>query len=191
MSVLKRGETLNFVAWMIVTCEIMFWIVIVLGLVTRYVFKLNRLGIFLLALTPVIDLMLLIITGIDLYLGATATQAHAIAGVYIGVSIAFGKSMIQWADERFQCYVTKQGAKPAKRFGIVHAKHYMKGWLRHVIAYLIGAGLLAAMIYLINDPTRTEALSGMIKIWSIVLSIDLIITISYFIWPKKAKNGAG
>lgn len=187
MSVLKRGVTLNFVAWMIVTCEIMFWIVIVLGLVTRYVFKLNRLGLFFLALTPVIDLILLIITGIDLYHGATATQAHAIAAVYIGISIAFGKSMIQWADERFQYYVTKQGSKPAKRFGMEHAKHYMKGYVRHVIAYVIGAGLLAGMNYFINDPTRTAALSGMIKIWSIVLSIDLIITISYFIWPKKQK----
>ena len=187
MSVMKRGVTLNFVAWMIVTCEIMFWIVIVLGLVTRYVFKLNRLGLFFLALTPVIDLILLIITGIDLYRGATASQAHAIAAVYIGVSIAFGKSMIQWADERFQYYVTKQGSKPAKRFGMEHAKHNMKGWVRHVIAYVIGAGLLAGMIYFINDPSRTAALSGILKIWSIVLSIDLIITISYFIWPKKAK----
>jgi hypothetical protein len=99
--------------------------------------------------------------------------------------------MIQWADERFQYFVTKQGAKPVKRFGMEHAKHYMKGWLRHVIAYLIGVGLLAGMIYFINDPTRTVALSGMIKIWSTVLIIDLIITISYFIWPKIAKNGAG
>ncbi|GED18203.1 hypothetical protein [Aneurinibacillus migulanus] len=172
---------------MIVACEITFWVVIVLGLVTRYVFKLNALGLFFLALTPVIDFILLMITGIDLYRGATATQAHAIAAVYIGVSIVYGKSMIHWADERFQYYVTKQGPKPAKRFSMEYARHHLKGWVRHVLAYLIGAGLLVGMIYFINDSSRTDALSGILRIWTIVLGIDFIITISDFIWPKKAK----
>lgn len=87
---------MNFVAWMIVACEIMFWIVIILGLVTRYVFNRKKLGLFLMALTPVIDLILLIITTFDLYRGATATVSHGIAAVYIGISIGFGKSMIDW-----------------------------------------------------------------------------------------------
>ena len=49
------------------SCEITFWIVIILGLVTRYVFKKQTLGLVLLALTPVIDILLLIVTGVDLY----------------------------------------------------------------------------------------------------------------------------
>ncbi len=72
---------MNFIAWMIVACEIGFWIVIILGLFTRYVLKKNKLGLFFLALTPIIDLILLIITAADLYRGATATAAHAIAAV--------------------------------------------------------------------------------------------------------------
>lgn len=179
---------MNFLAWMIVTCEVAFWIVIVLGLVTRYIFKLDRLGLFLLALTPVIDLILLITTSFDLSRGATATRAHAIAAVYIGVSIAFGKSMIQWADERFKYYVTKQGPRPTQRFGINYAKHYLKGWVRHVLAYLIGAGLLAGTIYFIKDPSRTESLGEILRVWTIILGIDFVIAISNFIWPKKAKT---
>src|SRR5699024_11541101 len=97
------------------------------------------LPIFFLALTPVVDLILLIITGLDLYYGATATMAHAIAAVYIGVSIGFGKSMIKWADERFRYYVTKEGPKPIKLFEMEHAIHYLKGWGKHVLSYLIGA----------------------------------------------------
>lgn len=173
---------------MIIASEIGFWVVIVMGLVTRYVLKMNKLGLVFLALTPVIDLILLVTTSIDLYRGATATTIHGIAAVYIGVSIAFGKSMIQWADERFQYYITKQGAKPAKRHGMEYAKHYLKGWGRHVISFLIGAGLLAGMIYFINDLSRTEALSGILKLWSIILGIDFLIAISNFIWPTKAKD---
>lgn len=181
---------MNAVGWMIIGCEIAFWVVIIAGLVMRYLFKREKLGLILLALTPVIDLILLLATGIDLYRGATATQAHALAAIYIGVSIAFGKRMIQWADERFKYYVIKEGPKPVKRVGIEYAIHYLKGWLCHVIAYVIGAGLLLALIYLINDIARTEALSGMLKIWSIVLGIDFVITVSYFISPKKGKTTA-
>jgi len=178
---------LSIVPWMIVACEIAFWIVIVSGLFVRYVFKRNKLGLFLLALTPVIDLILVVVTSIDLYRGATATQAHGIAAVYIGVSIAFGKSMIEWADERFQYYWTKKGPKPKKRFGMDYARHYVKGWLRHVVAYAIGAVLLAGMIYLIQDPSRTEVLSGILKTWSLILGVDFLLAVSNFIWPKQEK----
>ncbi|RCX20476.1 hypothetical protein DFP94_103207 [Fontibacillus phaseoli] len=177
------------VAWMIVICEIAFWFVIIAGLTVRYFFKLPKLGLFLLALTPVIDLILLAMTGLDLYRGAEATTAHAIAAVYIGVSIAFGKSMVGWADERFRYYVAKQdAAKPVKRYGMDYAKHYLKGFFRHILSFLIGAGLLIGLIYWINDPARTEALSGVLKLWCLVLGIDLLITCSYFIWPRQAKS---
>lgn len=178
---------MNFVAWMIIFSEVGFWVVIALGLFTRYVFKRKKLGLFFLALTPVIDLILLSATSIDLYNGATATSIHGLAAVYIGVSIAFGKSMIQWADERFQYYVIKQGPKPVKRYGMEYAIHYFKSWGKHVLAYIIGAGLLAGMIYFIQDASRTEALKGILQIWTVILGIDLLIAISNFIWPTKAK----
>jgi ABC-type multidrug transport system fused ATPase/permease subunit len=184
---LERGDLLSIVGWMIVFCEIAFWFVIILGLAIRYIFKREKLGLVFLALTPLIDLLLLITAGIDLYHGAVATQAHAIAAVYIGVSIAFGKSMIAWADQRFQYYVMKQGEKPKKLYGIEYSKHYFKSWVRHLIAYIIGAALLAGLIFWIGDATRTEALSGMLRFWSFVLVIDLVISISHFIWPRKEK----
>ena len=108
---------MNFIAWTIIACEIGFWVVILLGLITRYIFKRERLGFFFLALTPVIDLILLIVTATDLYNGATATQIHAIAAIYLGISIAFGKSMIRWADEKFLYYIRKQGTKPVRKTG--------------------------------------------------------------------------
>lgn len=170
---------------MIVACEIAFWVVILLGFFSRYVLKKHKLGLFFLALTPVIDLILLLAASYDLYHGATATTAHAIAAVYIGISIGFGKSMIKWADERFRYYVTKDGPKPAKLYGMKYALNYLKGWGRHVLSYGIGAGLLVGVIYLIDDSTRTEAMVEVLKVWTVVLGIDFVFTISYFIWPRK------
>jgi len=176
---------MNLIAWAIVISEISFWIVILAGLVARYILKRKKMGFVLLALTPLIDFMLLVTTSIDLSRGSTASTAHALAAVYIGVSLVFGKSMIEWADERFRYFATKQGSKRVKRYGIEHAKHYLKGTIKHVFAFLIGAGILFGLIAYVNDPSRTEALSGVLKIWTLVLIIDFIITISYFIWPKK------
>ncbi len=178
---------MNFIAWTIVACEIGFWIVIALGLITRYLFKRERLGFFFLALTPVIDLILLIVTATDLYNGAIATQVHAIAAIYLGASIVFGKSMIRWADERFVYYIQKQGPKPLRKTGLAHARHSMKGTLQHLLAFIIGAALLFAMIYFIDNPAKSEALSGTLRVWALVLGIDFVISISYFIWPRPTK----
>ncbi len=173
---------------MIVACEIAFWVVIGLGLVTRYLFKQQKAGLFLLALTPVVDVILLVITSVDLYRGAIATTAHALAAVYIGISIAFGKSMIQWADEKFQHYFSQASVAKTKRYGIEYARHYAKTWFKHLFAFVIGVGILLAMIYFVNDSARTEALSGIMQLWTVVLGIDLVIAISYFLWPRKSKS---
>ncbi len=186
----RGGVGVNVIAWLIVACEIGFWVVITLGLLTRYILKKNKLGLFFLALTPVIDLILLVVTGVDLYRGATATQVHAIVAVYIGISIAFGRSMIEWADIRFQYYVMKQGAKPVKRFGMDYAKHYFKSWGQHVLAFLIGAGILFVLIYLINDSSRTEVLAGFLKVWTLVLGIDLFDCHKQFYLAEKEKRVA-
>lgn len=179
---------MNFIAWIIVACEIGFWVVIAAGLITRYIFNQKRLGLFFLALTPVIDLVLLVVTANDLYNGATATQVHALAAIYLGVSIAFGKSMIRWADERFVYYVKKQGTKPVRRTGMAYAKHSMKGSLQHVLAFIIGGAFLIIMINLIDDPSKTEALSDMFKLWALILGIDFVMSVSYFIWPRPEKS---
>ncbi|MDW0116698.1 hypothetical protein QTL97_07105 [Sporosarcina thermotolerans] len=179
---------MSFIAWIIVACEIGFWLVIAAGLITRYIFNRKRIGLFFLALTPVLDLFLLIVTASDLYNGATATQVHALAAIYLGVSIAFGKSMIRWADERFVYYIKKQGTKPARRSGMAYAKHSLKGSLQHVLAFIIGGAFLYLMIYWIDDPDRTQSLSDMLKLWLLILGIDFVLSISYFIWPKPAKT---
>ncbi|MFS0576050.1 hypothetical protein AB1K83_10460 [Sporosarcina sp. 179-K 3D1 HS] len=182
---------MSLIAWTIVACEIGFWVVILLGLLIRYVFNRKKIGLFFLALTPVIDLILLAITAMDLSNGAAATQIHALAAIYLGVSIAFGKSMIRWADERFLYYVKKQGNKPKRKTGWEHARHSLKGSFQHLAAFLIGAALLLLMIFLIGNPYKTSALSGTLKTWLFVLGVDFAISISYFIWPRAEKVRKG
>lgn len=175
---------MNFITWSIIAAEIGFWIVIILGLTLRYVYNFKKMGSFFLLLTPVIDLFLLIVTAMDLLKGGNATTSHAIAAIYLGVSIAFGKSIVRWADERFLYYIKKEGTKPEKKTGFAYARNSLKGSFQHLFAYIIGAGFLLILIYLVNDADRSSKLFETLKVWSLVLGIDFIISISYFIWPR-------
>lgn len=178
---------MNFVGWLIVASEVGFWMAIVLGLIIRYFFRLPKLGLFFLSLSPLIDFILLIATGYDLLNGTTATTAHGIAAVYIGVSIAYGKNMIAWADQKYQYYIMKQGQKPKKKYGIAYAKDQLFSSLRHLLAFSIGSAFLFILILVINNAARTDALTKMIMFWALITGIDLLYSFSYFIWPKKPK----
>lgn len=176
---------MNSIAWIIVACEIGFWIFIIAGLITRYIINQKKTGLILLAMTPIVDLVLILFTSYDIYREAEITMAHSIAPIYLATSIVYGKTMIQWADERFLYYVKRDGPKPKRRIGIEFAKHSLKGSLQHILAYIIGGALLLFMIFYIGDSSKTEILWGTLKTWGIIVLIDDAISISYFVWPRK------
>lgn len=169
----------------IVACEIGFWVLVLLGLIARYPLRRPRLGLVLLALTPVVDLVLLAATAIDLSRGATATIFHGLAAVYLGFSVAYGHKMISWADSRF-AHRFADGPAPAKRYGRAYAVESWRDALRTGIAVAIAAGVLWALISVSGDAERSEALNGMFGILGIVMAAELIWAISYSLWPKKA-----
>lgn len=180
------GEELNLISWLIVACEIAFWVVILVGLTLRYVFKRKKLSLLFFTSVPLIDLILLVVAGLDIYFGAKPTAAHAIAAVYIGSSIAFGKSMIAWLDEKFRYYIMKDGSKPVKRYGMEFARHGMKSFGQHVFAYIIGALLLFGMILITNNHVQNAPFYEILQLWTLIIGIDFVISISYFIWPKRS-----
>lgn len=171
---------------LIIACEIGFWVFILLGLFFRYIAGMKKIGLLFLAATPVLDLLLLIATAADLYNGAKADTLHALAAVYIGVSVAFGSRMIKWADVRF-AHRFAGGPKPDKRplYGKLHAKKERAGWLRHFAAWAIGAALLGGLHLFIGDFDRTEALIRTAALWSVILAIDFLYSFSFTFFPKK------
>lgn len=172
----------------IICCEIGFWLFVLIGLLCRYIFRLKKLGAIFLIATPLIDLALVIATIYDLRGGATATFAHSLAAIYIGVSIAWGHRMIKWADERF-AHRFAGGPAPARKpkYGKDHARYERNGWLHHLLAWVIGAAILYGMILMVGDAVRTEVLFNTLRLWSIILVIDFVISFSYSLWPRAKK----
>ena len=176
-------------AALIVAAEIAFWLVLLGGLTARYALRRPRLGAALLLATPLVDVALLAFTVIDLRSGATAGVPHALAGVYIGVSVAFGHSMLRWADVRFaHRFAGGPAPEPPPRTGRAHAAHQRRGWLRHLLAWAIGVSLLVGAQALVGDPDRSAALGQTAAVWTLVLVIDFLISFSYTLFPRRAPS---
>jgi hypothetical protein len=171
---------------LIVAAEIAFWGVLLSGLVARYVLRRPRIGLALLAATPFVDLVLLVATTIDLRRGGEAALPHALAAVYIGVSVAWGRRLLTWADARF-AHRFAGGPSPARpaRAGRRHAAHQRREWGRHLIAWATGTALLGLGILLVGDIDRTLALVNVAALWTLVLAIDFVISFSYSLWPRE------
>ncbi len=173
----------------IIGCEIGFWVLLVAGLLVRYPLRRPRIGWVLLASTPVVDLVLLVASVIDLRNGSTPSLPHAIAAIYIGISIAFGRRTIAWADAWF-AHRFAGGPRPPRpaRHGAARAARERAGWYRHLLAFAIGGALLLGAAALVGTDSAREVFHGVARMWSIVLVVDAVISFSYTIWPSSATS---
>ncbi|HEX2130288.1 MAG TPA: hypothetical protein VHH15_01915 [Actinophytocola sp.] len=172
-------ETLseNPLAAAIAACELGFWVLLAGGLVARYLLRLRRTSTVLLVSTPLLDVALLAITVVDLGRGGEATDVHGLGAVYLGFSVAFGHSVIRWADQRFAHRFAggPPPVKPPKR-GPARLAHEWREWGKCVLACGIACAVMALLSFVVGTPERTEALwqapagwmprlGGLVGIW--------------------------
>lgn len=172
--------------FVIVACEVLFWVFIAAGLIARYPLRRPRAGLVLLALAPLVDLILLVATVLDLRAGATPSTVHTLAAVYIGVSIGFGHSMIRWADEHFaHRFAGGPAPTPKPKQGPAHAARERSAWLRHLLAWAVGAGLMLAAAALVGTDAARQQFLGTAALWTVVLLADGLWSFSYTFFPRR------
>ena len=149
---------------LIVGCEVAFWVVLLLSLAVRYVFRQDALSRWLLRSLPLIDLLLLAFTAIDLEAGTTATFAHGLAAVYVGFTVAFGSIAIRWADANF-AHRFASGPVPAKApsggWGLVRLDLML--WLRSIGAWIIALALMEALMAYVGNEAAAQPLLAWYK----------------------------
>lgn len=144
---------------LIVGCEIGFWLVLLSGLAVRYLLRRPTLSRWLLASLPLIDLFLVLFTAADLKSGTTATVAHGLAAAYVGFTLAFGATMVGWADARFaHRFAAGPAPAPAPTHGWAVVRFDLELWLRCIVACAIALALIEAIIAYVADAGRTEPL---------------------------------
>jgi hypothetical protein len=145
---------------LIVGCEVAFWVLLFSGLAARYLLRRDRVSWFLLVCVPLTDLALLVFTVMDLKNGASATFAHGLATAYVGFTVAFGSTMIRWADQRF-AYRYAGGPRPLSTpsHGWAAVMYEMKLWGLCILAICIIYILLIAIIGFLGAQGRTDSLN--------------------------------
>lgn len=174
------------VVTMIVVCEVGFWLLLAAGLALRYVAGMPRAGAAVLMGEPLLELVLLVVTAVDLRNGATAGPRHGLAAVYVGFSVACGRTLIRWVDGHVR-HRLAGGPPPARapKYGRARAVHEWRLCAESVSGAAIAALLLQGAIWYVGHADRTAALRDWQRTMGWVALICVLIAASYTIWPKK------
>ncbi|MEX0168943.1 hypothetical protein [Streptomyces sp. LMG1-1-1.1] len=171
---------------LIVVCEVGFWVLLAAGLATRYLLRMPRTGMALLLCEPLLEVLLLVVTAVDLKNGADPSWKHGLAALYIGYTVGHGHRTVKWLDghaaHRFG------GAPPPAgppRYGMARARHEGRVWLGSVVAAAVASGLLLLAIGYVGGDGSTESLRSWIFVAWRAVGIHGLIALSYAIWPKK------
>ncbi|GAA3886652.1 hypothetical protein GCM10022243_59320 [Saccharothrix violaceirubra] len=131
----------------IAACEIAVWVFLGAGLLARYLLRWRRLGAVLLVCTPLSDVVLLVATAVDLRSGGDVGFVHGLAAIYLGFSVAYGHSLLRWADRRF-AHRFAGGPPPPKapKDGAARVAYEWREWGRFVVAF----GVTALVVLLLG-----------------------------------------
>lgn len=160
----------NPVAAVIVGCEIGLWVLLGLGMVLRYLFRLRRTSTAVLAGIPLLDVVLVIAAAVDLHSGADVGVVHVLAGFYLGSSVAFGPAIVRWADVKFS-HRFAGGPAPRRvpKHGPERVAHLMREWYRVLGTVVIASAVLVVLILLFAAPQDQAGLWWWIgRAWAVV-----------------------
>jgi hypothetical protein len=172
---------------LIVICEIGFWVLLAAGLAVRYLLKMPRTGAALLLCEPLLEVLLLVVTAIDLKNGADPSWKHGLAALYIGYTAGHGHRTVKWLDGH-AAHRLGGGPPPRKppRHGMARARHEGRVWLGTLVAAAVATALLQIAIWYVGDAGQSQSLRDwMHGAWR-VAGIHGLIALTYAIWPKKA-----
>jgi hypothetical protein len=162
----------SFLLGLIVACEVGFWLLLFSGLFARYGLRRKAVSSVLLFCVPLIDVVLLVATVVDLRRGAEATFAHGLAAAYIGFTIAFGGIAVHWADARFAFrFVGGPSPRSAPTHGLDLLVYEAKLWFRCVLAAVITICLVYLAIRIVGEPERTRDVELWLTMpfWTVVI----------------------
>ncbi|MER8070227.1 hypothetical protein ABTZ59_18260 [Streptomyces sp. NPDC094034] len=171
---------------LIIACEIGFWVLLAVGLALRYLARMPRLGAAVLLLEPLLEVVLLVVTTIDLRNGAEPDWKHGLAAMYIGFTVGYGHYTIKRIDGWF-AHRFAGGPPPVgpPKYGMARARHEGRLWLRTVVAGAVAAVLLQIAIWYVGDAGTTDSLLAWQFNAARVVGIHGVIALTYALWPKK------
>lgn len=173
--------------WLIGASEIAFWVFLVAGLAARYVLRRARLGAALLLGVPVTDVVLVVASTADLAAGGEPSRVHGLAAVYLGVTVAFGHSLVRWADARF-AHRFAGGPRPVKppRGGPARRRYEWREFGKLAVAWGIAAAVLVLFTVVGGLPFPSPAQWPGDPMWSWLGTMSVVAGIWFVVGPLWA-----
>lgn len=184
-------EERTVIVTLIVACEIAFWVLLAVGLALRYGARRPRLGAAVLLCEPVLELVLLAVTAVDLKNGAEPDWKHGLAAVYVGFTAGLGHSTVKWVDARV-AHRFAGGPPPVKppKYGKARAVHEWKVAGRWTVAAATALALLQAAAWYVGGDGDVTSLRSWQRTMLLVIGINLVIAASYTVFPKQEPRKA-
>ncbi len=176
----------------ILVCEVLFWVLLLGGLGARYLLGLRRLSTLLLLMVPVLDAVLLLVVAWHLGSGGRADAGHGIGALYLGFTVAYGHSVVSWADARFAHRFAGAPPPPERpRSGLPAVRHEAAAWLRGMAGAGLSAAVLAGLVWFVGDAERTAALLRFFPPLAVFAAVNTVV----FVWdcaaalaPRRAQD---
>ncbi|MFI6943364.1 hypothetical protein ACIBI4_29205 [Streptomyces sp. NPDC050418] len=176
---------------LIIICEVGFWVLLAAGLALRYWAKKPRASIAVLLCEPLLEVVLFVVTAMDLRNGAEPDWKHGLAAVYIGYSIALGHYTIKWVDVRVAHRFAGGPAPVTPKYGMARAVHEWKLAARWILAAAIAMALLQGAIWYVGPDGATSSLEQWQSRMLFLIGINVLIAGAYTLFPKQAPVSAG
>ncbi|MFB7497107.1 hypothetical protein ACFC09_20885 [Streptomyces sp. NPDC056161] len=174
---------------LIIACEVAFWVLLAAGLAFRYLLRMPRTGLGLLLCEPLLEVVLFVVTAIDLKNGAEPDWRHGLAAVYIGFTVGLGHATIKWADVRV-AHRFAGGPPPVKppKYGRARAVHEWRTAGRWTLACVVAIALLQAAIWYVGGEGGTGSLRAWQSRMALVIGLNAVIAGSYTLFPKRERS---
>lgn len=179
------------IALLVVACEVAFWVLLAAGLALRYVARKPKLGAAVLLCEPLLEVVLLVVTVIDLRNGAEPDWKHGLAAVYIGFTVGLGHHTIKKVDA-WVAHRWFGGPPPVKppKYGMARAVHEWRTAARWILAAAVALGLLQAAVWYVGPGGAISSLQSWQQKMLLVIGINVIIAGGYTLFPKQAPKDA-
>lgn len=174
------------VVTLVIVCEAGFWVLLAAGLTLRYAAGRPRLGAGVLLMEPLLEVVLLAATAVDLKNGAEPDWTHGLAALYLGYTVAYGRYTVKWIDGHV-AHRFAGGPPPARppRYGRARAVHEGRLWLRTLLAAAVAVALLQIAVLYVGGEGDTGSLTD----WQLTAlraaGIHGVVALTYTLLPKK------
>lgn len=176
----------NPLVLLIAACEIGFWVLLGLGLAARYLLRLRTVSTVLLLLVPVLDVVLVTASILDVARGSIPGLTHGLAAVYLGFTVAFGHSMIRWADRKFSHRFAGGPPPPAApKYGAAKLAYEWREWGKAAAALAISVAVMAATALVAGTGIPAPQAWFADPMWNWGGRVAVIVAIWLVGWPLR------